>query len=327
MTASIRCLALLATALAASPSNSALAGHYRITMLQISGQTNVQAAAINDRGQVAGSIYGGQGIGPGFTVTKNTAVLVQGTQGFIAINDRGVALDSTANQQAYLLYDTQSGVLRTHDVETGGVFSPGGFNNVGQVVGTGSLRGKSQAYLIDGHKKVKLTYPGSKSSAAAAINDNGIVIGTYDDASGNQHCFSYQAGSYTNIDPGTTNYCQALFVSQDGSIGIRANGFGAGVLKGTSYTPINVPKSDSTTITGVGPGDEVVGYFAQNNNSEPQGFVYRANKYYTIDMPGAPGTFINGVNARGDLVGVAGVDGGFQSFVATCPVHQAPCTK
>lgn len=326
MIATARNLALAATALAALPCSSALAGRYKIKMLTVAGQTNVQASAINDRGQVAGYVFTPQG-GLGFTVTKNTAALVPGTQGFIAISNHGLALDSTANQGAYLVYDTRNGVLSTHHVRTGKGFTPGGFNNVGQVVGTGRLGRALTAYLIDGHRPVKLVYPGSVSGAANGINDSGLVAGTYNDASGNQHCFTYQAGTYTNIDPGTTNYCQALFVSQDGSIGLTANGFGAGIRKGAIFTKINVPGSGLTTLTGVGPGGEVVGYFGQSGTSAQHGFVYRSNSYYTIDVPGAPGTFINGVNANGDLVGVEGIDGGFQSFVATCPVAQAPCTK
>jgi len=76
-----------------------------------------------------------------------------------------------------------------------------------------------------------------------------------------------------------------------------------------TYSTIDFPGARWTIATGVrktgplGRTAEVIGTYG-DSNGYPQGFVMSGGNYRTLAVPGATGTFPQGINGRGEIVGM-----------------------
>ena len=229
----------------------------------------VESVQINNDGQVLGSVIG-------FFDADGAVV-----DNFIYING---------------IHTTLTGLPDNGNSST----SATAINNSGQVVGNydaNVISGPSSfitefGFLYSNGASITLSDPSAISgtqasntnfmyngTAVAAINDSGLVVGTYVDGNGN-HGFLYNNGVYTTLDaPSATN------------------GFGAfGFPLGTSATAINN-------------SGQVVGDFTDATNVE-HGFLYSNGTYLTLTDPSATthssygnGTAAIAINNSGQVVG------------------------
>jgi probable HAF family extracellular repeat protein len=115
------------------------------------------------------------------------------------------------------------------------------------------------------------------SPSAQGINDSGQIVGSYQDAAGNEHGLLLDQGSYTTLD---------------------------------------VPGSKGTTATGINASGQIVGQY-QDAAYKVHGFLLDQGSYTTLDVPGATYTQATGINASGQIVGYYGDPVGVHGFLAT----------
>jgi uncharacterized membrane protein len=146
------------------------------------------------------------------------------------------------------------------------------FENNQCCVQHGFLLDRGLATIID------VPFTGAKGTIATDINDRGEIVGAYVDNQGRLHGFALEQGVFQSVDvpfPGAFD---------TGMNGIAINN--SGKIVGTY-----------NSVTGV------------------QGFAYQRNVFTHLNTPRGTsrnGTFVNGINDRGQIVGC--VDGlAFQS--------------
>jgi probable HAF family extracellular repeat protein len=127
-----------------------------------------------------------------------------------------------------------------------------------------------------------LKFPGATRTQARAINDTGVVVGTYWDSSKNIHGFVYSKGVYRTLD-------------------------------------VAMARATGTQPFGINNKAEIVGFYEVD--SVKHGFIYHEGHYTTLDFPGATRTQAFGINNLGVVVGVYSKGEKNLSFVATPALH------
>lgn len=185
------------------------------------------AADINNRGEIVGTmILSGGGLGgapdnaylrePNGTITRIAGSLGPSApfaKGF-GINDRGQAVvDSGAR------FPADRGFVRNQNGSTGQVVPHAqlfDINNLGQIVGNfnaalcavsfANCALPGGAFLLNNRGEfTPIAVPGASSTEALGINDRGIIVGQFTDASGT-HGFIQDKGIFTTVDvPGATS--------------------------------------------------------------------------------------------------------------------------
>jgi probable HAF family extracellular repeat protein len=118
-----------------------------------------------------------------------------------------------------------------------------------------------------------LDFPSAKLTEAVGINDDGQVVGDYQDAAGNFHGFFWDAGLFLTID-------------------------------------VTFPGATVTGPTAINNVGQIVGYYFDNNVSETfpnghtHGFVYRNNTFSAFDFPDGLATLPADINDSGHIVGI-----------------------
>jgi hypothetical protein len=163
------------------------------------------------------------------------------------------------------------------------------------------------------------------------VNDEGIVVGFYNDANGNSHGYEYDIWTRqfsTVVDPSAPGASlTAAAINDRGHVaGFYVNpsngntdGF---LLSHGHFKDLAVPGASSTTALGVNNNDEVVGTYTVGSGSSAvmHGFTWtRGHGFSTVDDPdGIGATTINGVNDVGQLVGFyTDGNGNTDGFLAT----------
>jgi probable HAF family extracellular repeat protein len=156
--------------------------------------------------------------------------------------------------------------------------------------------------------------PGVINTFATGMNNNGQIVGYYDDGTGD-HGFLYTAASFTTIDvPGATNTFAAGINDNGQIVGHYSDSTGdhSFLYTAGSFTMIDVPGATSTFATGINDSGQIVGILCGGSGcrypSRPtignHGFLYSAGSFTTIDVPSADyGTDAFGINDNGQVVG------------------------
>jgi probable HAF family extracellular repeat protein len=228
-----------------------------ITTIDFPGAILTEAFGVNDAGQIVGSfesasdVYNGfldNGLftvdneGPGgdaFAYGISAGGLVVGTQsypgfgdlaGFTWFDGGSFSINPGPNTslEAYGI-DTSDQIVGYNVIsqqgflDNGGSFSPPivfasitvakGINDSGEIVGFGG----SQGFLDIGGVFSPINYPGAISTAANGINNGGLIVGSYEDASGIYHGFLDNGGVFSAIDvPGAMGtYAEGINNSGD----------------------------------------------------------------------------------------------------------------
>jgi hypothetical protein len=127
---------------------------------------------------------------------------------------------------------------------------PNGINKYNSIVGTyldrsGAHRGFKR---YSNGSFIKLDYPGAQATYPSAINDNGVVIGTYNNFDYVTHGFIYGNGQWATLDPAPTGISNAGV--------IVGNNF---IYAKNTFTTISVPNSSWTGSMNISPGGLIVG--------------------------------------------------------------------
>lgn len=155
--------------------------------------------------------------------------------------------------------------------------------------------GNAQGYLynINNQTFSAIADPNGVATTAAGINNSGVVTGFYTDAAGNSHGFLDMAGVYKSFDD---------------------------------------PNGTNTMFFGINNMGDVVGTYTDANGvNEGLVYDYLTNTWQTVDDPnnsataafGVTGTFINGINDNGQLVGFYSDGTNVNGFEATATPEPA----
>lgn len=212
------------------------------------------------------------------------------------------------------LYD--KGVYTT--LNTTGYARITGMNDHGQLVGINGGAG----FLYDHGVFTTIAMPGGYFSQVLGISNTGRIVGWYSDRDYNDRGFVYDKGVYTTV-VGPNAFATYIF-------GVNSKGQMVGYyidndftfLRGFMcengvFTDLFVPGSEfltgQTFPTGINDRGQIAGHYnfqADPNDLNQHGFIYEKGVYTSFDAPGAgpsdyQGTYIYGINARGQLVGAA----------------------
>ena len=200
---------------------------------------------------------------------------------------------------------------------------------VGEIL---NKHGLSSGFVTHGKKILVLTLPNTSSLLPTAINDSGLVAGTYQlETQSFVRGFTFMNGSIKTFSLPGARGLQVNSLSPTGDIGGAyddANKVEHGFVRsGGTVTSYDFPGATRTTIVAFGPGGLLIGTYFDSTFNE-HAFVWLAGQYYGIDFPGAVTTHINATNAQGGMAGyIIDPAGSFHAFVATCPVYHSPCLR
>ncbi|HEY1768839.1 MAG TPA: hypothetical protein VGG02_01110 [Chthoniobacterales bacterium] len=171
------------------------------------------------------------------------------------------------------------------------------------------------------------SFPGSTQTYGEAINNSGVVCGTF--ISGGDHGFFYDGTNFTQYDiPGST-YTFLTGENDAGDFtgvysgnGVIAGGF---VNMGGTVTYITIPGVKMVQPSSVNNLEQIAGFYIDPNHvSDAHGFFRDADGTltYPIDYPGAIVTEITAVNDAGMMVGSwHGSDDADHGFYLKLPNH------
>jgi len=188
---------------------------------------------------------------------------------------------------------------------------PGGINNAGVSVGLYVDSGGIQhGYILNGKKVTKLDDPKGNpgSTSGSNLNPNGAIsaIGSYiSSTTGNSVAFVYKGGKYTDI-PGPSGAVSTFgsAINDTGALvgyyvdaASVTHGF---LLKGKTYTTLDVPGATATFATGINKSGKIVLYWS-DSAGHAESSLYNGKTYKTINVPGAANSYALDNNTAGDV--------------------------
>lgn len=157
-----------------------------------------------------------------------------------------------------------------------------------------------------------LDVPGAAATYPTGINNSGVIVGTYGDASA-IYPFIYEGGQlqYGPMVPGAGYYQYFTGINNFGSIvgyySLSTLPYTRGFLDvGGTFTPINVPGATRTYPLAINDAGDIVGYCIgtiPGLPGNPAAFLYSTGTYTTFLPPGAEVAEATGINDSGDIVG------------------------
>jgi probable HAF family extracellular repeat protein len=183
----------------------------------------------------------------------------------------------------------------------------GGVNNAGVMVGLYYDRNqKAHGFILNRKKLTKVDL--GVNTGAAGVNPNGAiaVVGPYYPADQlPEEGFLYKNGKFTEISgPAGATTAWASGINDSGEIvGFYADRDGTPhgfLLKGKTYTTLDVPSAVATFATGINNKGDIVLYWDSDFN-DAHSSLYDGKTYTTIDVPGAANSYAWGINAEGDV--------------------------
>ena len=242
-------------------------------------------------------------------------------------------LNGISNNGTTVGFTTNNGANANFLRSTGGVFTSlaigdpaAGMSNAVNIHSAVVGVANNNAFLLANGNQTALTPPGSTTSIAFGINDNGVIVGQYAaSAGGTTPGFVDANGVFTTITPTTsatvTNVQginnRGLAVGFYSADGVHQHGFTYDISskKITLLPDPNTPRivSGGLTLTqflGINDNNEAVGYYQTTNGSQ-FGFLFNLNTqtYTFLDAPqaapvnGVQITQITGVSNAGTIAG------------------------
>jgi len=165
----------------------------------------------------------------------------------------------------------------------------------------------------------KLAYPGALLTMPNAINNNNVIVGSYFDASSNEHGFIYQHGAFTPVNfPGAT-VTEIRGINDAGDIvgvyqtsgPLNFHGF---LRHKGKFMKINAPTAQfGTRAFAINDTGTIVGSY-----DDAHGFIFQNGAFRTFDAPQLPGelpqTQLNGINKLGWIAGQVFTGGIWRGF-------------
>jgi probable HAF family extracellular repeat protein len=239
----------------------------------------------------------------------------------VGINDSGQIVGTyisptTPPGGGELSFVYSAGVFTTLEVPSGfSSVTVNGINDGGQIVGYfyGPNNSYSQGFVDAGGVFTPVNVPGANFTYPLGISNNGQIVGVTFQGDV-ESAFLYSAGVFSTVnlpgDPVTNFYG----INDSGQIvGISASGFED---TGGVVTTVNAPGAARSTPYGINNSGQIVGSF-QNQFAEGFGFEDTGGVFTSVNFPGLPalvgfggyGTFPEGINDNGQIVGVVVIPG------------------
>ncbi len=186
-------------------------------------------------------------------------------------------------------------------------------------------------------KFTSFDFPGAVFTSGRGVNNHGEIAGSYRVPGSPRQAMLFIKGQFIPLAPPTPDagFNEATSINDRGDVTGQwgdANGLFHGfLLKDGALTILDVPGATDTYALGVDDSGLVAGYWdlldPYGNALAIYGFTWKDGGFIDtqINFPGAAGSGLFGVNARGDLSGVwvpdffSGIEHGF-----VCP-KSAPC--
>ena len=155
-------------------------------------------------------------------------------------------------------------------------------------------------------KFTTINVKGSRETDTYAINNDGVIVGTYVDSSGTLHGLKLVGGKAINIDdPKATGgtYCYGINSSGVivGAYGTSSGGSQGFLYQGGKFTDIGPAGSTYSEAEGINDKGEIVGDYIDSSDVQV-GFLWKVEKrkkYKTLYRPGSVFTVAKGINNSG----------------------------
>jgi len=228
-------------------------------------------------------------------------------------------LATSAAAQSYTVTDLgtlHAGSARVH-----------GVNASGQAVGNSGHPHGAETHAFFWQKAGGIRdlgiLPGGDYSAAFAINDAGIVVGT-SNTSTSTHAFSWTL-THGLSDLGTlpgTNASSALAINNQGQIAGSSGGH-AVLWSGGSIQDLGTLGGATSEAHGINEGGDIVG--VSDTSSGPHAFLWKAGSMQDLGvLSGDSSSRADHINDSGMVVGASESSGGIRAFVWTSAAGMQP---
>lgn len=163
-----------------------------------------------------------------------------------------------------------------------------------------------------------IDFPGSSSTDIFGVNDDGKIVGSYEDDDGKAHGFVLEGNYFTTVDFPDASGTWAFGINDINQI-VGPYTDIAGMYHGFlfdngTFTTIDYPGTVRTEAKGINNTGKVVGYYVDASRVS-HGFLFYGGNYSTIDFPAASWTRAFGINDKGKIVGEYGNTAGKYGFV------------
>ena len=150
--------------------------------------------------------------------------LREGAEGVNDLGDIAGQFNGNGSDLGFLLHQGKLTII-SFPGAAGGTF-PTSINNQGVIVGTYHLfseEGPQHGFMWKNGAFTNIAVPGAASTIPLKINDNGDIVGTFDDANQFEHGFAFDKGHFSTIDPGGSQGTQIFALNNfDNVLGVFA---------------------------------------------------------------------------------------------------------
>jgi len=276
---------------------SAVAAHPTFTTFDYPGAIFTDGVGINRAGDIVGHYVDATGIDHGYLLRKGifTTIDFPGSEGghVHGINDAGDIVGQYFAGNKYHGFLLSSGVYTAIKFPGARNTRANGINSAGDIVGTyvekkdndipGNNDGRTHGFLLTCGVFRTIDFPDAHYTEAWRINDRGQVVGRYKKYGTHVYLLDLTTGNFTTIDfPGATETAGEDFTQMGGlnNKGDIASGycnstsdcgldsFGAlhgFLLKGDSFTSLDVPGAAGTVSFGINDRGQIVGGYTDAN--------------------------------------------------------------
>ena len=161
---------------------------------------------------------------------------------------------------------------------------------------------------------VNIDVPGATLTRPNDINNNGVIVGRYDDATG-VHGFVLDRSNFSTVDYPGASKTSLLGINDSGQVvgwfaqGGVEHGF---LLSGGAFSEIDFPGAISTQCHGINKNGDIVGRYFDGRNpgqgggggrQQEHGFLLRDGAFTSVDYPDSATTDAWKITDGGDIVG------------------------
>jgi len=198
-----------------------------------------------------------------------------------------------------------------------------GISNKGGIAGGGYPGG---GYIVPPPYRQRdyrsMDYPGAVDTSVAAINDRGVVAGSYRNSAGDIFAFIEIHGVWVSLKR-RGSIVELLGLNDEGSIvGFYTNsqGINHGFELDGKYHHIDPPGAVSFIASGINDGQDIVGDMTTSRGTT-ESFLLKRGAYTELSYPGAETTQAFGINPQDHIVGsYVDASGATHGFLLSDPV-------